>query len=110
MADVATTETFKWATNDPKIIKASTVICRFMDDVAEHKFNQKREDDFSSIKCYMEKYEFLKPTEMPVPVLSRSLNFARAMDVLFKDGDGYTHVGEVTKNGITSVLINPVPL
>ncbi|XVE50477.1 hypothetical protein DITRI_Ditri01bG0165300 [Diplodiscus trichospermus] len=134
MGDVVTPETFKWATNDPKIIKASTIICRFMDDVAEHKFNQKREDDCSAIECYMEEYgvtaeeayaefnkhiesswkdvneEFLKPTKMPVPVLSRSLNLARVMDVLYKDGDGYTHVGKVTKNGITSLLVNPIPL
>ncbi|XVF85379.1 hypothetical protein PTKIN_Ptkin17bG0113000 [Pterospermum kingtungense] len=37
MGDVVTPETFKWADNDPKIIKASTIICRFMDDIAEHK-------------------------------------------------------------------------
>ncbi|XVE50476.1 hypothetical protein DITRI_Ditri01bG0165200 [Diplodiscus trichospermus] len=134
MGDVVTPDTFKWATNGPTIIKASTIICRFMDDVAEHKFNQKREDDCSAIECYMEEYsvsaeeayakfnkhiesswkdvneEFLKPTEMPVPVLSRSLNLARVMDVLYKDGDGYTHVGKVTKNGITSLLVNPIPL
>ena len=54
--------------------------------------------------------EFLKPTEMPAPALNRSLNLARVMDVLYKDGDGYTHVGKVTKSGITSLLIHPVPL
>ena len=37
MGDVITPETFNWAVNDPKIIRASTIICRFMDDVAEHK-------------------------------------------------------------------------
>ncbi|XWS09880.1 hypothetical protein CRYUN_Cryun39dG0027600 [Craigia yunnanensis] len=134
MGEVITPETFNWAANDPKIIRASTIICRFMDDVAEHKFNQKREDDCSAIECYMEQYgvsaqeaynefnkhiesswkdineEFLKPTEMPAPVLNRSLNLARVMDVLYKDGDGYTHVGKVTKGGITSLLIHPVPL
>ncbi|KAK8358536.1 hypothetical protein V6Z12_A04G027700 [Gossypium hirsutum] len=37
MGDIVTPETFKWAASDPKIIQASTIICRFMDDVAEHK-------------------------------------------------------------------------
>ncbi|KAK6230399.1 hypothetical protein QUC31_001917 [Theobroma cacao] len=134
MGDVVTQETFNWAANDPNIIRASTIICRFMDDIAEHKFNQKREDDCSGIECYMEQYgvsaqeaydefnkhiesswkdinkEFLKPTEMPVRVLNRSLNLARVMDVLYRDGDGYTHVGKAAKGGITSLLIDPVPL
>ncbi|XP_022717944.1 (+)-delta-cadinene synthase isozyme A [Durio zibethinus] len=134
MGDVITPETFEWAASDPKIIKASTIICRFMDDVAEHKFNHRREDDCSAIECYMEQYcvsaeeayaefnkhiesswkdmnqEFLKPTEMPVPVLNRSLNLARVMDVLYREGDGYTHVGKAAKGGITSLLIDPIPL
>ncbi|XWS51960.1 hypothetical protein CRYUN_Cryun11dG0026500 [Craigia yunnanensis] len=134
MGDVVTPETFNWAAKDPKIIRASTIICRFMDDIAEHKFNQKREDDCSAIECYMEQYgvsaqeaydefnkhiksswkdineEFLKPTEMPAPVLNRSLNLARVMDVLYREGDGYTHVGKAAKNGITSLLIDPISL
>ncbi|XVE95329.1 hypothetical protein REPUB_Repub02eG0087400 [Reevesia pubescens] len=134
MGDVITQETFNWAAKDPKIIKASTIICRFMDDVAEHKFNHRREDDCSAIECYMEQYGvsaqeayeefnkhiesswkdvnecFLKPTEMPAPVLYRSLNLAKVMDVLYREGDGYTHVGKAAKGGITSLLIDPVPL
>ncbi|GMJ11485.1 terpene synthase 21 [Hibiscus trionum] len=134
MGDVITPETFEWAANDPKIIKASTIICRFMDDIAEHKFKHRREDDCSAIECYMEQYgataqeaydefnkhiesswkdvneEFLKPTEMPTPVLCRSLNLARVMDVLYREGDGYTHVGKAAKGGITSLLIEPIPL
>ncbi|KAE8706538.1 (+)-delta-cadinene synthase isozyme XC14 [Hibiscus syriacus] len=134
MGDIITPETFEWAANDPNIIKASTIICRFMDDIAEHKFKHRREDDCSAIECYMEQYgvtaqeaydefnkhiesswkdvneEFLKPTEMPTPVLSRSLNLARVMDVLYREGDGYTHVGKAAKGGITSLLIDPIAL
>ncbi|TYG71867.1 hypothetical protein ES288_D05G433700v1 [Gossypium darwinii] len=134
MGDIVTPETFKWAANDPKIIQASTIICRFMDDVAEHKFKHRREDDCSAIECYMEEYgvtaqeaydvfnkhvesawkdvnqEFLKPTEMPTEVLNRSLNLARVMDVLYREGDGYTYVGKAAKGGITSLLIEPIAL
>ncbi|KAL1174647.1 hypothetical protein V6Z11_A04G029200 [Gossypium hirsutum] len=107
MGDIVTPETFNWAANDPKIIQASTIICRFMDDVAEHK----------QLSVYMEEYgvtaqeaydvfnkhvesawkdvnqEFIKPTEMPTEVLNRSLNLARVMD-----------------GGITSLLIEPIAL
>ncbi|KAL4272040.1 hypothetical protein GQ457_13G002780 [Hibiscus cannabinus] len=134
MGDVITPETFTWAASDPKIIKASTIICRFMDDIAEHKFKHRREDDCSAIECYMEQYgvtaeeaydefnkyiesswkdvneELLKPREMPEAVLNRSLNLARVMDVLYREGDGYTHVGKAAKGGITSLLIDPIPL
>ncbi|MBA0756269.1 hypothetical protein Gogos_022241, partial [Gossypium gossypioides] len=34
---------------------------------------------------------------MPVPVLNRSLNLARVMGVLYREGDGYTHVGKAAK-------------
>ena len=30
-------ETLVWSFNDPKIIRASTVICRFMSDITTHK-------------------------------------------------------------------------
>nr|KJB13475.1 hypothetical protein B456_002G080400 [Gossypium raimondii] len=134
VGDVITPETFTWAAGDPKIIKASTIICRFTDDIAEHKFKHRREDDCSAIECYIEQYgvtaqeayygfnkhienswkeinkEFLKPTEIPIPVLNRSLNLARVRDVLYREGDGYIHVGKAPKGGITSLLIEPVPL
>ncbi|KAB2032831.1 hypothetical protein ES319_D05G404900v1 [Gossypium barbadense] len=134
MGDIVTPETFTWAANNPKIIQASTIICRFMDDVAEHKFKQRREDDFSRIECYMEEYGvmvqeaynvfykhiesawkdvnkgFLKPTEMPIEVLNRILNLARVMNVLYSEGDGYTYVGKATKGIISILLIEPVTL
>ncbi|TYH74740.1 hypothetical protein ES332_D05G423300v1 [Gossypium tomentosum] len=124
MGDIVTPETFTWAANNPKIIQASTIICRFMDDVAEHKFKQRREDDFSGIECYMEEYGvmvqeaynkdvnkgFLKPTEMPIEVLNRILNLARVMNVLYSEGDGYTYVGKATKGIISILLIEPVTL
>ncbi|TYG71864.1 hypothetical protein ES288_D05G433400v1 [Gossypium darwinii] len=134
MGDIVTPETFTWAANNPKIIQASTIICRFMDDVAEHKFKQRREDDFSGIECYMEEYGvmvqeaynvfykhiesawkdvnkgFLKPTKMPIEVLNRILNLARVMNVLYSEGDGYTYVGKATKGIISILLIEPVTL
>ncbi|XP_012443584.1 (+)-delta-cadinene synthase isozyme XC14 [Gossypium raimondii] len=134
MGDIVTPETFKWAANEPKIIQASTIICRFTDDIAEHKFEHRREDDWSVIDYYMKEYnvtaqeaydvfnkyiesawkdtnqELLKPTEMPTEVMNRSLNLSRVMDVVYKEGDGYTYVRKAMKDVITSLLIEPVTL
>ncbi|KAK5834291.1 hypothetical protein PVK06_018168 [Gossypium arboreum] len=134
MGDIVTPETFKWAASDPKIIQASTIICRFMDDVAEHKFKHRKEDDWSIIDYYMEEYgvtaqeaydvfnkhvenawkdinqELLKPKEMSTEVLNRSLNLAKVMDVVYKEGDAYTYTGKAIKDAITAVLIEPVTL
>ncbi|KAG8492548.1 hypothetical protein CXB51_009999 [Gossypium anomalum] len=134
MGDIVTPETFKWAASDPKIIQASTIICRFMDDVAEHKFKHRKEDEWSVIDYYMKEYdvtaqeaydvfnkhvenawkdinqELLKPTEMPTEVLNRSLNLAKVIDMVYKEGDAYTYTGKAIKDAITSVLIEPVTL
>ena len=52
--------------------------------------------------------ECLKPTAVPMPLLTRVLNLSRVMDVIYKEGDGYTHVGKVMEDNIGSVLIDPI--
>lgn len=54
--------------------------------------------------------ECLMPTEVPRPLLMRVLNLSRVIDVIYKEGDGYTHVGQVMKDNIASVLIHPVAI
>ena len=44
------------------------------------------------------------------PLLTRILDLARVLDVVYKDEDGYTNAGTVLKDFITSMLIDPVPL
>ncbi|KAK8541871.1 hypothetical protein V6N12_014492 [Hibiscus sabdariffa] len=41
---------------------------------------------------------------MPTPVLCRSLNLERVMDVLYREGDGYTHVGKAAKGGESCIV------
>ncbi|MBA0716544.1 hypothetical protein Golax_015365 [Gossypium laxum] len=138
MGDLVTPEIFNWASTNPKIIAASSIICRLMDDIASHKFEQEREHCASAVECYMREYgvseqeaciELKKQVEnawkdinhelmfsetskvVPMPVLMRSLNLTRVIDFLYKDGeDQYTHVGKNCKDGITSLLINPISL
>ncbi|CBI31269.3 unnamed protein product, partial [Vitis vinifera] len=132
MGEIMTKEAFDWVISDPKIITASTVIFRLMDDITTHKFEQKRGQVASGIECYMKQYgvseeqvysefhkqvenawldinqECLKPTAVPMPLLTRVVNLSRVMDVIYKEGDGYTHVGKVMKDNIGSVLIDPI--
>ncbi|XVE50493.1 hypothetical protein DITRI_Ditri01bG0166900 [Diplodiscus trichospermus] len=136
MGDIVTEEVFNWASTNPKIIKASAIIARLMNDIVSHKFEQERGHVASAIECYMKQHgvgeekaieEFnnqidnawkvinqelvMRPTaRVPMPVLTRILNLARVMDFLYKEGDGYTHVGHATRTGITSLLIDPISI
>ena len=98
-------------------------------------FEQERGHIASSIECYMKQHgvseqqayeefhkqlenawkdineECLRPTAVPLLLLSRLLNFARAADVVYKGKkDAFTHLGEVMKNNISMLLIDPVPI
>jgi hypothetical protein len=37
MGDVVTKDAFEWLFSDPKLLRASTVVCRLMDDIVSHK-------------------------------------------------------------------------
>ncbi|KAJ6339699.1 hypothetical protein OIU77_007609 [Salix suchowensis] len=136
MGDTVTKQAFDWVFSRPKMIRASETIGRLMDDVKSHKFEQERGHAASGVECYMRQYglseqevynEFhkqvvsawkdineeyccLKPTAVPRPLLERILNLSRVIDVIYKEGDGYTHVGKVMKNNVESLLIDPVPV
>ncbi|KAJ4821989.1 threalose-6-phosphate phosphatase [Turnera subulata] len=56
MGDIVTKDTFDWIAKEPKIIKAASIICRLMDDIAGHEFEQKRGHAASSVECYMKQY------------------------------------------------------
>ncbi|XP_052877341.1 probable terpene synthase 2 [Gossypium arboreum] len=126
MEDNITKETFNWAFNDPKIIRASSSICSLMSDIVE----KERGHVSSAVECHMKQYrvsmeeaydvlyeqinnawkdineEFLKPTAAPTSALNRILNLARVIDLLYKGEDAYTQVGESAKTSITALLID----
>ncbi|KAL6314019.1 hypothetical protein AAG906_011753 [Vitis piasezkii] len=134
MGDAVTKETFDWIFSEPKIVRASAIVCRLMDDMVSHKFEQKRGHVASAVECYMKQHgaseqethnefnkqvrdawkdineECLIPTAVPMPILKRVLNLARVIDVIYKNEDGYTHSGTVLKDFVTSMLIDPVPI
>ena len=47
MGEIVTKDIFDWASNNPKIIKASSIIARLMDDIVSHKVHS------AFIFCYL---------------------------------------------------------
>nr|WNI01929.1 terpene synthase [Psidium guajava] len=134
MGDVVTRHTFEWALGDCKIVKAAETICRLMDDISSHHFEQKRGHLVSAVELLMKEHsmseleaekeirkrvidawkdineEFLRPTAVPAPVLARVLNLSRVMDVLYSDADNYTHSGTKLKGDVTSLFVCPLTM
>ena len=133
MGDIPTKEAFDWASSFPKIIKSASLITRYMDDIIES-FEENKADFISAVKCYMRQngasleearaelgkqvdeawkdvnVEFLEPRAVSIPLLTRTLNLARVMDVFYKDGDGYTQAGEILNPLINDVFIHSIPM
>ncbi|KAI4356603.1 hypothetical protein L6164_000614 [Bauhinia variegata] len=133
MGPIATEDVFQWLSSNPKIVRASTIVARLMDDIVSNDLEQERGHVSSAVQCYMKEHgvqkqdaidelkkqvtkawkdvneEFLDPTHVPKPLLMVVLNLTRVMDVLYKDGDCYTHSHGSTKNYIKALLLNPVP-
>ncbi|KAG5601152.1 hypothetical protein H5410_032522 [Solanum commersonii] len=123
-----------YARYTPKF-RATSIINRGMDDISGHEDEQQRGHVASNIECYMKKYgaskqeaytkyhkevvngwkdinkELLfRPTEVPIFVLERVLNFARVMNTLYKEEDGYTNSKGKLKNIINLLLVEPVKI
>ncbi|KAG6689189.1 hypothetical protein I3842_11G162000 [Carya illinoinensis] len=126
---------FKWVFNDPKILRAATIICRLTDDIRGHK--QRRAHVASAVECYMKQYgisaeeevyklfwkevakawkdineEFMNSTAdrvIPMPILERVLNLARVIDLLYKEDDAYTN-SHLMKDYVASLFVNPLVL
>ncbi|XP_019190267.1 PREDICTED: (-)-germacrene D synthase-like [Ipomoea nil] len=131
--DFLTKEVFDWIISGPLIVRASEIVGRLMDDIAGYEFEQQRGHLESSVQIFMKEYgkskeetttelqeqvinawkdinqECLKPTVFPMPILTRILNLTRVVDLLYHNGDWYTHSKTKLKQIITSTLVNPIP-
>ncbi|XP_028761758.1 (-)-germacrene D synthase-like [Neltuma alba] len=135
MGPIATEQTFRKLSDNPKIVTASQTISRLMDDIVSNEDEQKRGDVASAIECYMKEHGVMKrenaieelkrqvvsawkhlneelrePTQVPRPLLMRILNLSRVIDVLYKDSDGYTHSTNSTKHLISALFVHDFPL
>ncbi|XP_058072947.1 sesquiterpene synthase TPS2-like isoform X1 [Magnolia sinica] len=132
MGDVAAKETFEWAINVPKVVKAIGVICRLKDDITSNELEQKRTHVASAIQCYMKEHgttytdtckmfredaagawkdvnmECIEPIPVPREVIMRPLNLVRVIELLYQHRDSYTNSAEETKERITMVLVDPI--
>ncbi|KAL6314743.1 hypothetical protein AAG906_027090 [Vitis piasezkii] len=110
MGDVVTEEAFQWVLSRAKMIRASETICRLMDDLVSH---EEACDELNKqvVRAWKDiNQECLRPTQVPMPLVTRVLNFSRVIDILYKDEDEYTHNGKLIKDLITWMLIDPVPM
>ncbi|CAN1327514.1 Alpha-copaene synthase [Linum perenne] len=131
--ELATREAYEWVSNNPKIVEAASLIGRLHNDLVSFKFERNKKHVASSIDCYMkelnvseeEAIEFIreeiskawkdiaeschKPTPVPVALMDRILNFARSINVIYENGDGYTN-SHLMKSEIASLFVDPVPL
>lgn len=85
-----------------KLPFASTIIGRLIDDITSHKLVANAWKDINE--------EFLRPTIVPMPLLTCALYLSRVIDVVYKGQDGYIHVGKTTKDNVASLLIDLVNL
>ncbi|KAJ0951794.1 putative epi-cedrol synthase [Helianthus annuus] len=132
MGDVITHETFKWALNDPPLVNACCRLCRTMDDIVNNESEQGRKHVAFSIKSYMNEFgvseeqtnelfnervedawkelngEFIACKDVKLPTTTRLINFARSMEVLYKNKDHYTNIGDELINHIKSLLVDAV--
>ncbi|GKU85980.1 hypothetical protein SLEP1_g574 [Rubroshorea leprosula] len=131
MGNVASKEAFEWISNDPKMLMASAILSRLMNDIVSHQLERDRDHVFSAVESYIKEHGVsreetvkilrkeitdswkvinegcMKPTAFPMPLLTRILNFTRAADVMYKDDDAYTK-SYLLKDTIASLLVDPV--
>ncbi|RDX79890.1 putative terpene synthase 2, partial [Mucuna pruriens] len=126
MGDTATENIFKWVTNEPKIVKASSILCRLMDDIVSNEFEQKRGHVSSFLECYMSEYgesreDAINECQKRITNAWKDINeeclrpnaFSNARSELHTFHgyeDNYTHAGGIMKTYIKALLIDPVPI
>ncbi|GAB4846239.1 hypothetical protein Ancab_025238 [Ancistrocladus abbreviatus] len=134
MGEIATKEAFEWASQNPKVVNASGIIGRLLDDMGSHNFEQRRDHISSAVECYMRQYNVseeqacrdlhgqveeawkdvnqsvLQPSIMPLPLLTRILNLCRVVEVIYKGEDCYTIANRTMKDHIALMFIDPISL
>ncbi|KAF6153765.1 hypothetical protein GIB67_000998, partial [Kingdonia uniflora] len=135
VGDNVTKETFEWLDGKPQLIIACMLICRVMDDMRSHEFEQQRTHVTSVVECYMKEFgvseeeaclELEKmldkwwkdtnegilhgPAVVPMEVVTRILNYNRMMVVIYKDMNGYTFPKILLKKHISSLLVDSLPV
>ncbi|PKA54864.1 Alpha-humulene synthase [Apostasia shenzhenica] len=134
MDDVATKEVFDWMLTFPKYVHHACMICRIVDDIRSHEFEQKRNHFASTVQSYMKEHEvsvdqacnalfkivddewkslnqeFLNSiSKYPRAILNKVVNYVRFLDTIYQRHDRYTHASLI-KNCISMLLFDPIQL
>ncbi|KAK4286038.1 hypothetical protein QN277_002650 [Acacia crassicarpa] len=133
LANFATKHVFDWISNVPRIVRASSIICRLTDDLSSHKFERKRVHVASAVECLMnqhriseeEAYQILEKEldnawkdineecmkaegGVPKVVLDCVVNFSSVIELVYgKFADKYTHA-ELLKDHVAALVVDSV--
>ncbi|KAG9443933.1 hypothetical protein H6P81_015273 [Aristolochia fimbriata] len=135
MGDEVPEELFKWLASESKMADATSRLCRIVDDIASNVFEQKRGHVASAVQCYMKEHPgsseeearqklreivevhwkdinegCLEPAPVPIPLLQRIVNLSRVIEVMYQYGDGYTFANTITKERISAIFVDAIPI
>nr|UXF47964.1 terpene synthase 1 [Daphne genkwa] len=132
MGHLANKDAFEWFRTHPKIVASACLIPRLQDDIVGHEFEQKRGHSASCVDCYVKEHgkgkeeaveafykqasdawkdanaDFIRPTAVPMQVLTTLLNISRIAHVVYNDCDGYADPHAI-KALVASVFVHPIP-
>nr|QSK97107.1 terpene synthase [Curcuma wenyujin] len=132
MDQVTSKEVFEWVASFPKILEASSMIGRIMNDITSHKSEQQKEQAASTVECYMKEFatdekeayknlmemvedawkdhnkDCLNPTQVPRLIIEIIVNFSRVAEEVYKYTDGYTDSKTTMKDNIYMVLVESI--
>ncbi|KAJ4825927.1 hypothetical protein Tsubulata_011159 [Turnera subulata] len=115
MGEVAGAKEFEWLFSSPRVVRATMIIARILDDIASHEFEQRRPHIPSIVQCHMKENgvsqeeatkallemvteawkdineDTMRPIPVPFTIILRVVNIARLADVVYGDGDRYTN-------------------
>ncbi|KDP46456.1 hypothetical protein JCGZ_12939 [Jatropha curcas] len=133
MEKVVGSKEYQWVKENPKIVNASKLIGRLMDDVTSREHEQKRGHCASGVECYMKEYGVsekeaideiqkmcanawkdmneacMKPTEVSTTLLKYYVNLARVIDFVYKYSDSYTY-STILKDDIKALFLEKLPM
>ncbi|XP_077213724.1 beta-cubebene synthase-like isoform X1 [Tasmannia lanceolata] len=134
MDEIVKKEAFDWINSNPNLVRSASIVCRLVDDIQSHKFEQERGHISSSVELYMKEHscteleacdklremvsvawkdinqDCIKPTPILMPLIIRIVNLVRVIEVLYQYRDGYTNSTHETKERITLVMVDPIPI
>ncbi|CAN1347219.1 Probable terpene synthase 3 [Linum perenne] len=135
MGESISKDVFNWLFSKPKILIATTDLCRLMDDIVSNEFEQERGHVASSVECIMKQHSVSReeaidmlnniveedwkimneellnpPVDVPNDILQIFLRLGHIMDILYKETDGYTNSNTTTHDMLTALLLTPFPI